>query len=49
MDISRRKFLQIGAVASGSVVCAGVKLASARDLREPNPEWLGMLMTLRAA
>ncbi len=43
MDISRRKFLQIGAVASGSVVCAGVKPASARDLREPNPEWLGML------
>lgn len=43
MDISRRKFLQIGAVAGSSAVCAGVRPASARDLREPNPEWSGML------
>ena len=43
MDISRRKFLKIGAAAGGAAVCAGVTPAAARDLREPNPEWLGML------
>jgi len=43
MDINRRKFLQFGAIAGGSVMCAGVSPANARDLREPDPNWLGML------
>ncbi|MDT8440251.1 MAG: hydrogenase 2 operon protein HybA [Desulfuromonadales bacterium] len=43
MEINRRKFLQIGAAAGGSLVCAGSKTAEARDLREPDPNWNGML------
>ena len=42
MEISRRKFLKFGA-ATGGLVCSGIKPAAARDLREPNPEWFGML------
>ncbi len=43
MEISRRKFLQLGAVAGGTAVCASAAPAQAREAREPDPEWFGML------
>jgi len=43
MDISRRKFLQLGAVAGGTAVCAAATPAQARELPEIDPDWYGML------
>lgn len=43
MDISRRKFLQFGALAGGTAACAVARPAQARDLPEIDPDWYGML------
>jgi Fe-S-cluster-containing dehydrogenase component len=43
MDISRRKFLKIGAAAGGSAACAVAAKAEARNARQPEPQWYGML------
>ena len=43
MDISRRKFLRIGAVAGGSAVCAVARPAQAREVPDIDPDCFGML------
>lgn len=43
MEISRRKFLKIGAVAGGTAACSVASPALAREAKEPDPEWFGML------
>jgi formate dehydrogenase iron-sulfur subunit len=43
MDISRRKFLKLGAVAGGTAVCAVARPAAARELPDLDPNWYGML------
>ncbi len=43
MKLDRRKFLKIGAVAGGTAVCTTATPAQAREAREPDPNWYGML------
>ena len=43
MKLDRRKFLKIGAAAGGAAVCSVATPAGARDEREPDPNWYGML------
>ncbi len=43
MEISRRKFLKIGAAGGAAAACAVASPAQAREAREPHPEWNGML------
>ncbi len=43
MNIDRRKFLKISAVAGGTAACSVATPALARDEREPDPNWYGML------
>lgn len=43
MKLDRRKFLKIGAAAGGAAACAVSTPAHARDTREPDPNWYGML------
>jgi len=43
MKLDRRKFLKLGAVAGGTAVCATATPAAARERREPDPSWYGML------
>ncbi len=43
MDINRRKFLKLGAVAGTAAVCAVAKPAAARELPDIDPDWYGML------
>lgn len=43
MKLDRRKFLKIGAVAGGTAVCAAAAPAQARERREPDANWYGML------
>lgn len=43
MELDRRKFLKIGAVAGGTAACSVASPAMARDQREPDPNWYGML------
>jgi len=43
MDISRRKFFKITAVAGGTAACAVASPASARTAREPDPDSFAML------
>ncbi len=43
MELDRRKFLKIGAVAGGTAACSAASPVLARDEREPDPNWYGML------
>jgi len=43
MDINRRKFLKLGAVAGTAAVYAVAKPAAARELPDIDPDWYGML------
>ena len=43
MKLDRRKFLKIGAVAGGTAACSVATPVMARDEREPDPNWYGML------
>ncbi len=43
MDISRRKFLKLGAAAGGAAVCTTARPAAARGPKQPDPNWVGML------
>ena len=43
MELDRRKFLKIGAAAGGAAACSVATPALARDEREPDPNWYGML------
>ncbi|AMV73648.1 hydrogenase 2 operon protein HybA [Desulfuromonas carbonis] len=43
MDLSRRKFLKLGAVAGGSAVCNLARPAAAREMPDIDPDWYGML------
>ncbi|SHJ08067.1 Fe-S-cluster-containing dehydrogenase component [Malonomonas rubra DSM 5091] len=43
MELDRRKFLKIGAAAGGAAACSPAAPALARDEREPDPNWYGML------
>jgi len=43
MEISRRKFLKIGAVAGGTAACSVATPALAREAKEADPDWFGML------
>jgi len=43
MELDRRKFLKIGAAAGGATACSVATPALARDEREPDPNWYGML------
>lgn len=45
MKLDRRKFLKISAIGGGTAACslAAPKGARARDIREPDPNWYGML------
>jgi len=43
MNIDRRKFFKLGAVAGGTAVCSVAAPAMAREEREPDPNWFGML------
>jgi len=43
MELDRRKFLKIGAAAGGVAACSVTTPALARDEREPDPNWYGML------
>ncbi len=43
MKLDRRKFLKIGAVAGGTAACSVASPVMARDEREPDPNWYGML------
>jgi Fe-S-cluster-containing dehydrogenase component len=43
MEINRRKFLKFGAAAGGMAACSLATPAAAREEREPDPNWYGML------
>jgi Fe-S-cluster-containing dehydrogenase component len=43
MKLDRRKFLKFGAAAGGAAVVSGATAVQARDAREPDPNWYGML------
>jgi len=43
MEISRRKFLKLGAAAGGTAVCSVATPAAARGPKQPDPNWYGML------
>ena len=43
MKLDRRKFLKLGAIAGGTAVCATASPAQAREIKEPDPNWYGML------
>jgi len=43
MKLDRRRFLKLGAVAGGAAACSVASPALARDEREPDPNWFGML------
>ncbi len=43
MKLDRRKFLKIGAGAGGAAACSVATPVLARDEREPDPNWYGML------
>ncbi|WP_303721167.1 hydrogenase 2 operon protein HybA [Malonomonas rubra] len=43
MELNRRKFLKIGTAAGGAAACSLSSPALARDEREPDPNWYGML------
>lgn len=43
MKLDRRNFLKFGAIAGGTAACSVASPALARDEREPDPNWYGML------
>ncbi len=43
MEISRRKFLKLGAAAGGTAACSVATPAAARGPKQPDPNWVGML------
>jgi Fe-S-cluster-containing dehydrogenase component len=43
MEISRRKFLKLGAVAGSTAACAVARPAAAREMPDIDPDWYGML------
>ncbi len=43
MNIDRRKFLKLSALAGGTAACGVASPAAARGPREPDPQWFGML------